>query len=90
MTTYYYSIEGRSDRVLNLTSKNTVTPLEESTITIANYNILREQVTDLVDLIQVQGKMIAQLQTDVLLLRTENQNWATLFQLLSMPAEVGR
>jgi hypothetical protein len=64
--------------------------IENNTITIANYNILREQVTDLLDLIQVQGRMIAQLQTDVLLLRTENQNWATLFQLLPVPAEVGR
>jgi hypothetical protein len=56
---------------------------------IEGYQQLQQgQVSDLIELIQVQGAMIAQLQTDVLLLRTENQNWATLFQLLPMPREI--
>jgi hypothetical protein len=68
--------------MIKLKSKNKALQVEESTISLANYRILREQVTDLVDLIRMQGKMIAQLQTDVLLIQTENQNWATLFQLI--------
>lgn len=75
--------------MVKLPSKNTAPQVEESTITIANYNVLREQVTSLVDLIQVQGRMIAQLQMDILLIQTENQNWTTLFQwLMPRPREI--
>lgn len=70
--------------MLNSGLKNKVCYLEENITKIQDYQHLQqEQVTDLLDLIETQGLLIAQLQTDVLHLKTDRDNWRTLLDLLS-------